>query len=48
MWLIKNGVPEQVAWHLSDGERLARCIAFARFEGQQYDFKTGTFSKVQP
>ena len=48
MWLIRNGVPEDTAWNLTDGERLARCVVFARFEGREYDWSTGRYKDAAP
>ncbi len=45
MWLLKNGVREEIAWELSDEERLARCIVFARFEGNEFDWNTLSFRR---
>lgn len=45
MWLIRNGVQEDIAWDLSDAERLARCIAFAGFDGNEWDWRTLRFKE---
>jgi hypothetical protein len=38
MWLIRNGVAEDVAWGLSTAERKARAILFLKFEGADWDW----------
>jgi hypothetical protein len=39
MWLIRNGVAEDLAWSLGRAERLARVVVFAEFEGAEFDWR---------
>lgn len=45
MWLIRNGVDEELAWSLSRPERLARAVVFAEFEGAEYDWRAMKFKE---
>lgn len=43
LWLVRNGVPYDVAFSLSDTERAAYCIVFSKFEGAKFNWDTMTF-----
>jgi len=43
MFLVKNGVQEDIAWNLDDAERTARCVVFAGFEDHDFDWHTMQF-----
>jgi hypothetical protein len=45
LWLVKNGVPWDVAEAMDDDERLAACIVFGRFEGNRWNWDTMAFEK---
>lgn len=38
MWLVKNGVPYDIAMEMSEAEILAHCVALGQFEGQEFDW----------
>lgn len=38
MALIKNGVPEEIAWELTPSERLARIVVFGQLDGGDFDW----------
>jgi len=45
-WLIKNGIPFDVAWSYEEHEVMAHAIIFSEFnlpEDQHFDFKTMKF-----
>lgn len=39
MWLVKNGVPYDVAFEMSDAERLAHVVVLGEFEGNKFDWR---------
>lgn len=45
LFLVRNGVPFDVAHSLSWQERYAFCIIFQRFDGAKFNFKTMEFEK---
>jgi hypothetical protein len=38
LWLVKNGVPFDVAFSLDETDRLAYAIILGKFEGGEWDF----------
>ena len=45
LWLVRNGVPFDVAFSLGDEERLAWVVIFGRFEGGTFDWRTRAWGK---
>jgi len=45
--LLKNGVPFDVAFSLSDGMKSAFCIAFGELDGFRFNFSSGEWEKSQ-
>jgi hypothetical protein len=45
LWLVKNGVPFDVAFSLSETERMAYCINFGTFEGNVWDYESMAWVK---
>lgn len=43
LWLVKNGIPFDVAFALGDIERAAFAIIFSEQEGAEFDFNTMRF-----
>ena len=43
LWLVKHGVPFDVAFSLPPEERFAFAVIFGRFEGGKFDFDKMTF-----
>lgn len=43
LWLVKNGVPFDVAFEVDDVTRAGWCIIFSEMEGQTFDFNTMSF-----
>ena len=39
LWLVKNGVPFDLAMELGDAESLAFGVIFGGFEGRAFDWK---------
>ena len=46
LWLVKNGVPFDVAFELYDHELLAYSVIFGEFEGAEWDWKALKWKKV--
>lgn len=46
LWLVKNGVTEDLAFQLNDVYRTAWCIIFRELEGHQFDFNTMNFKEL--
>ncbi len=40
LWLVKNGVPYDVAFDLPEWEALAHAVVFGMFEGQEFSWVT--------
>jgi hypothetical protein len=38
LWLVKNGVPYDVAFQMDHAERMAHCVVFGELEGNEYDW----------
>mgnify|MGYP001574257116 CR=1 FL=1 len=48
MWLVKNGVPYDVAFSLDDVYRCGMAIIFSEFEsGRVFNFRTMRFDELQ-
>lgn len=45
LWLIKQGIPFDVAFSLPPAERLAMVVVFGQFDGGVFDWDTGTWRK---
>ncbi len=45
LWLVKNGVPYDVALSLSRADVAAYGIIFGEFEGNSFDFTTMSWAK---
>ena len=45
MFLVKNGVPFDVAFSLDDEERSAWAIIFCQFEGNKFDWTRGRWAE---
>jgi hypothetical protein len=45
LWLIKNGIPFDVAWSLDQTERYVWSIIFGIFEGGNFNRETMQFEK---
>lgn len=43
LWLVKNGIPFDVAFGIDDVTRAAWCIVFSEMEGNTFDFNTMAF-----
>lgn len=43
LWLVKNGVPYDVAFALQPHERMAHAIVFGEFEGNEFDWSAMRF-----
>lgn len=41
LWLVKNGIPFDVAFSLAPDERLAWTVILSGFEGAAFDWETG-------
>jgi len=39
LWLVKNGVPYDVAFNMGEADILAHMIVFASFEGTNFDWR---------
>jgi hypothetical protein len=46
LYLVRNGVPFDVAFALPVDERLAWVVAMGRFEGLDYDWSTRQWKKL--
>jgi hypothetical protein len=46
LWLIKNGIPFDVAFALDDVRRGAFAIAFSEMEGNEFDWHTMSFKET--
>lgn len=40
LWLVKNGVPFDVAFELDEIQRTGWCIIFSEMEGAKFNFHT--------
>lgn len=38
MWLVRNGIPYDVALTLPDAEVLGHCVIFGEFEGGEFSW----------
>lgn len=47
LWLVKNGVPFDVAFSWSDAERFAAGIVFSEFEGKRFDWTEMAFREQE-
>jgi hypothetical protein len=48
LWLIKNGIPFDVAFALDDTKRTAWCLIFSEMErGKRYNFDSRTFEDIK-
>ena len=47
LWLIKNGIPYDVAFGLSDERRTAWAIVFSEFEGGKFDWLNWQWKETQ-
>jgi hypothetical protein len=45
MWLIKHGVPFDVAFQMDDVPRTAMCIVCSEMEGNTFDWHSMTFKE---
>ncbi|WP_155404644.1 hypothetical protein [Enterobacter ludwigii] len=45
LWLVRNGIPFDVAFSLSDSRRQWMAIKFSEFNGAEYDLDTMTFKE---
>ncbi len=45
LWLVKNGVPFDVAFGLDDVMRAGWCIIFSEMEGNKFNFTTMQFEE---
>ena len=45
LFLVKNGVPFDVAFSLDDEERSAWAIIFCQFEGNKFDWTRGRWAE---
>jgi hypothetical protein len=45
LWLVKNGIPFDVAFRLDDVTRAGWSIMFAEMEGATFDFETMTLKR---
>lgn len=45
LWLVKNGVPYDIAMTLDDAERLAYAVIFGQFEGSVFDWTRGQWKE---
>jgi hypothetical protein len=45
LWLVKNGIPFDVAFSLDDVTRAAWCIVYSEMEGNQFNWDTMTWEK---
>jgi len=45
LWLVKNGIPFDVAFGVDDITRTAWCIAFSEMEGHRFDWERMEFHK---
>jgi hypothetical protein len=43
LWLVKHGIPFDVAFELDDVTRAAWCIVFSEMEGRTFDWSTMSF-----
>lgn len=43
LWLVRNGVPFDVAFDMSDARRSAFSIIFSEFEGSEFDLDAMRF-----
>lgn len=43
MYLIKNGIPYDVAFSLGPAEKMAYSVVFGELEGNSFDWNTGTW-----
>lgn len=47
MYLIKNGVPFDVAWTMEDHYVLAYCVTFGKAEGNEFDWASRSWRKQE-
>lgn len=47
LFLIRNGVPFDVAFSLTAQERFAWCVIFQRFDGLKFNFQTMKFEQTE-
>lgn len=45
LWLVKNGVPFDVAFSLDEAERLGWSIIFGQFEGGEWDWNSRSWRR---
>lgn len=45
LWLVKNGVPFDVAFQLDDVTRAAWCITFSEMDGARFNWSSIKFEK---
>jgi hypothetical protein len=45
LWLVRGGVPFDVAFQLDDATRAAYCIILSEMEGRTFDFNTMSFKE---
>jgi hypothetical protein len=45
LWLVKNGIPFDVAFNLDDATRAAWSIIFSEFEGAQFNWQDMRFEE---
>jgi hypothetical protein len=43
LWLVRSGIPFDVAFSLDDVTRAAWCITFSEFEGNRFNWSTMEF-----
>jgi hypothetical protein len=47
LWLVRNGIPFDVAFQLDDLTRTAWCIVFSEMEGNEFDWNTMQFKEKE-
>jgi hypothetical protein len=45
LWLVRNGIPFDVAFSLDDVTRAAWCIVFSEMEGNKFDWRAMRFKE---
>lgn len=45
LWLVKNGIPFDVAFSLSDTHRAAWCIVFSELGGRKFNWTSMAFEE---
>ena len=47
LWLIRNGIPFDVAFGVDDVTRAAWCIVFSEMEGRTFDWSAMRFKELE-